>query len=276
MIHLAKTSRELAYLYDIYIAPIWRGCFDQLFAEKLKMPEEGRVLEVNCGTAGQAIHLANALAHKGEVIAVDKNIYMLKLAQAKSSLSQLSNLSFVAGDSLHLNFPNNKFDLVIGDYTFSTYATLEGQIKELMRVAKPGGQVVANLTTRGSFDEFFSIFWEALYECELSEEALPALENLINNRPTLSEAETLLSTAGLTAMHSFQKKEEFLYETATSFFTAPLIEDYLLPHWFSILPPQTNERVQTALTRIIERERGGYNFDISIKATVIVGEKRTV
>ena len=49
---------------------------------------------------------------------------------------------------------------------------------------------------------------------------------------------------------------------------------YMLDKWLGILPPATVEPVVAALERIIDRERGGYSFDVSIKATLIKGEKR--
>ena len=39
----------------------------------------------------------------------------------------------------------------------------------MIRVTKSGATIVLQLATRSSFDEFFSIYWEALHECGLEE-----------------------------------------------------------------------------------------------------------
>lgn len=273
---MSKTKKELAFLYDLYIAPTWRDCFDRLFNEKIGLPGEGRILDVNCGTGGHAIEMADSVADKGDVIAVDESLEMIGLASAKASIKKLKNLSFSVGSTYSLAFPDNSFDLVVGDATFMPPDRLNHQIKELVRVAKPGARVVINVATRGSFDEFFSIFWEALYECDIADELLGKLEGLIKARPTVSDTESMMNSAGLGTPHSFQKKEQFAFETAEVFFNSPLIDDYLMEGWLAILPAKKVEPVTAALKRIIERERGGYSFDVSIKATVLTAEKRNL
>ncbi|MEW6732576.1 MAG: methyltransferase domain-containing protein [Acidobacteriota bacterium] len=271
---MTKSKRELAYLYDLYIAPTWRDCYDRLFNEKLGLPTNGRILDVNCGTGGHAIEMAFALANKGSVIGVDTSLDMIELAHAKAIAAKVGNLNFYVGQAASLAFSDNSFDLVIGDATFSLLDDIKAQLAELVRVALPGARVVLNVTTRGSFDEFFSIFWEALYECQLAEELLSQLETLINARPKVSDVEAVLHEVGLAATQSFQHKECFSYDSAEQFFSAPLIEDYLLGDWLSILPPYALIPVRDALTRIIERERGNYSFDISAKVAMFAGEKR--
>jgi ubiquinone/menaquinone biosynthesis C-methylase UbiE len=269
-----KNGKELAYIYDLCIVPTWRECFDSLFNEKLGLPESGRVLDVNCGTGGHALEMAATLANKGDVTAVDENAEMIGLAQAKAIVAKLQNINFLVNKASSLTFPDNSFDLVVCDASLTPPMKHKTLIRELVRVAKPGATVVLNVTSRGSFDEFFSIFWEALYECRMADEMLGDLEGLIKERPTVSETEVMLREAGLMTMQAYQKKEEFFYETAEHFFTAPLIENFMLEKWFSILPRSAVKRVREALERIIDRERGGYSFDVSIKATMIKGEKR--
>ncbi len=270
---MKRSNRELAYLYDLYVAPTWRDCFDRLFNEKLGLPAEGRVLDVNCGTGGHAIEMASALATKGDVTAIDECGEMIALARAKVTVAKIDNIDFSVASGDALAFPNNSFDLAVCDASFLPPTRLPAQIKELKRVAKPGAMVAIYLATRGSFDEFFSIFWEALYDCHLADELLAPLEGLIKERPTVSDCEDILSGAGLSIKETFQKKEEFLYENAEQFLTAPLIENYMLDGWLAILPPKSIEPVREALARIIDRERAGYNFDVSIKATMFTAEK---
>ena len=60
---------------------------------------------------------------------------------------------------------------------------IEPALAELARVANSGALVVLKLTTRGSFDEFFSIYWESLYNLGLLDYT-PQLEGLITERLT--------------------------------------------------------------------------------------------
>lgn len=272
---LSKTEKERAYLYDLFIAPAWQNCFDDLFNENVGLPEEGRVLDVNCGTGGHSIEMAESLRGRGEVVALDTSGERLELARAKAQIKKLPEVTFFEiADPVSLDFEDNSFDLVVGDASMILSAyDIKEMVSEMVRVAKPGATVALKIASRGSFDEFFSIFWEAIHECHL-DDASEELERLITERLTVSDAEAMAKRAGLKNAKSVTKKEEFFYDTARQFLTAPLIEDFFLDKWMEILPDQqTADRVYRAIERIIDRERHGQQFDFSIKATLIYGQK---
>lgn len=268
-----KTSREMAYLYDLYIVPTWRDCFDQMFNEHIGLPAEGYVLDVNCGTGGHALEIAKTLAEKGEVTAIDESDEMIELARGKAQVLKADNIEFMVGGWLPLPFRDNRFDLVLADASFIPPNRLDNLIGELRRVVKPKSKIVISLATRGSFDEFFSIYWEALYECNLSEQLLPSLEVLINARPTIADVEEVMKVAGLKSVNNYLNKEELFYDDAEQFFTSPLIADFQLEEWLAILPPAKVKSVKSTLVKIIDRERAGHRFDVSIKASIFSAEK---
>jgi ubiquinone/menaquinone biosynthesis C-methylase UbiE len=269
-----STEKELAYRYDIFIVPDWRERFDALVSEKIELPVEGRILEVNCGTGSYAIEIAERIKGKGEVIALDPCKERLELARAKARFKKIDCLSFECAASSNLPFGENEFDAVIADASMLAGGEIEVVLSEITRVAKPGSRVVLKITARGSFDEFFSIYWEALLDCGLIDKVWGALESLIKERSTLSQAEQMAGRAGLKRVESFCRKEEFLYDTGKSFIESPLIKDAFLSKWLSIVPEKQHQRVCKKIVSIIERERHGAPFDLSIKAALITGVKR--
>ena len=52
-----KSQKELAFLYDLYIATDWAERFAALVDEHVELPKEGRALYVAAGTAGHALAL---------------------------------------------------------------------------------------------------------------------------------------------------------------------------------------------------------------------------
>jgi ubiquinone/menaquinone biosynthesis C-methylase UbiE len=268
-----RDNKELAYLYDLFVTPIWREAFDQIVDQEVKLPREGKILDAGCGTGGYAIALSAKLGAKAEVVGIDSCAERLELARAKASVHKLSNVSFTQGSMSALGCADQEFDLVIGDVSLLGPEEIRPTLAELVRVAKPGATVVLKLSTRGSFDEFFSIYWEALHDLGL-EEFTPRLEELITERLTVSQVEELAAQAGLKHVRSVTRKERFDSQDAQTFLTSPLIEDYFLHHWLQILPDQlTRERVRAALVRIIDEERHQMDFDVSIKATLLIGKK---
>jgi len=172
-----------------------------------------------------------------------------------------------------LGLPDGEIDLAIGDASMLTADRIGAALAELARVAKKDATVVLKLTTRGSFDEFFSIYWEALYDLNLTMYS-PQLEELITERWTVTDAERLAAEAGLSEVRSVTQKERFDYKDAETFFDSPIIETFFLDDWMAILPDQqTRLSVQREMAEIIDRERHGMDFDVSIKATVIIGRK---
>ena len=270
---VTKDAKELAYLYDLYIVPVWREVFDRLVDQEVKLPKEGRFLDAGCGTGGFANDLALKGGKKVEVIGVDASLERLSLARGKAEVTKTENIVFQQGELTALEFSDNFFDFAIGDVSLSDPAAIGPTLSELKRVVKEGAMVVLKLTTSGSFDEFFSIYWEALYNLNLTD-FTPELEGLITRRLTVTTAEEAAANAGLTQIRSVTQKERFDYPDATSFFRSPLIETEFLDNWLAILPDsETRTRVKEEMSKIIDRERHAMDFDISIKATLVIGVK---
>ena len=268
-----SNSKELAFRYDLFITPDWRDRFDTLINESIELPVEGRILDVNCGTGAHAIELALRMPGKGEVIGIDPSAERVSIARAKAQVAKLEEIRFEQGGGSDLPFESNQFDAVIGDASMLSADEIDEALAEIVRVAQPDARVVLKLTTSGSFGEFFSIYWEALYEAGIDNDVLTALERLMNEHRTISNAEQMAARAGLRKVETFVSKEEFDYETAEEFLESPLISDYFLSRWLEIVPEEKRDEVLRQIVSIIDRERHSAPFDVSIKATLITGVK---
>jgi ubiquinone/menaquinone biosynthesis C-methylase UbiE len=265
--------KELAFRYDLFIAPDWRDRFDTLINENLELPIEGEILDVNCGTGAHAIELAERMRDKGAVIGIDPSAERIAIARAKAQVTKLDNVRFEQGIASELSFESNRFEAVIGDASMLHGEEIQKLLDEMARVAQPEGRVILKLATHGSFDEFFSIYWEALHETGIDDDVWSALERLLNERGTVSEAEHLAERSGLRNIQSFIGKEEFSYDSAEAFLDSPLIKDSFLYDWLEIVPEGIRSEVRRHIASIIERERRLAPFEVSIKAAVIAGVK---
>lgn len=270
---IMSNPKELAFRYDLFVTPDWRDRFDTLITDNIKLPLEGRFLDVNCGTGAHAIELADQNHGKSEVIGIDPSAERIEIARAKALVRKAKDVKFEQGIASNLPFDNHEFDVVIGDASMLRADEIPDVLAEMVRVARPEGRVILKLTTRGSFDEFFSVYWEALHDTGLSDEVWASLERLIKERNTLSEAESIAERSGLRDVESFVRREEFAFETGSDFLESPLIADYFLSVWVEIVPSERRSEVLGHLASIIDRERSNAPFDVSIKAAVIVGVK---
>jgi ubiquinone/menaquinone biosynthesis C-methylase UbiE len=268
-----RDAKEMAYLYDLFITPAWRLAFDQMVDDEVELPKEGKFLDAECGTGDYTIDLAIRGGAKTEVVGTDPSPEKLVLARGKAEVKKLDRVEFRQGMMRSLEFPDEEFDLVIGDSSMAAPSEIGPALAELRRVARKGATVVLKLTTRGSFDEFFSIYWESLYNLGLLDYT-PQLEGLITERLTVSDAEQIALDAGLNDVRSVTSKERFDYKDGKEFFESPLIEAFFLDDWLAILPDEeTRQRVREQLMKIIDEERHKMDFDVSIKATLIIGRK---
>lgn len=266
-------ERELAYLYDLYTVPLWRETFDRLIDEEVELPKEGRFLDVECGTGGYTIDLAVRGGAKVNVVGVDSSAERLALARGKAEVQMVSRATFQQALPDDLDFTVGEFDLVIGDFSLLPNDEIEEALEELIRVAKKGATVAVKLATHGSFGEFYSVYWEALYNQDLIEYS-PQLEAMITDRLTASNAETLALDAGLQRVRSVTSNEKLEFSDGEAFLASPLIETSFLDDWLAFLPDQQSRRgVLEQLAVIIDRERQALPFELSIKATILIGQK---
>jgi ubiquinone/menaquinone biosynthesis C-methylase UbiE len=270
-----KTDKELAFLYDLYIAPDWGERFAGLMDEHVQLPKEGHVLYVAAGTGGHALAIKERSGQHVTLIGVDESEARLTLARAKATATKLNEVTEFRGTQLEaLAFEDEQFDLVLGDASLVAVERLPEVLAEMVRVAAPGATVALALPTASSFGEFYSIYWEALFNAEMLDES-SIVEQLINERPTVSEVETLAAREGLDLIQSWTNAEEFNYASGAEFLNSPLVGNHFLNYWLEPLTEDeaSRERVISEVARLIDEECAGTDFLLSIKATLIVGQK---
>jgi len=269
-----KSQRELAFLQDLYVATEWGERFAALVDAHVEAPEKGRALYVAAGTGGHALALQERAGAELKLICVDANDECLELARAKA-VAFREGTEFQREQLKALSFADNLFDLVLGDTSLTSPGDLKPIFKEMVRVAKPDATVAWWLPTASSFGEFFSIYWEALQNAGLQDQA-GAVEHLVTALPTVSEVENWAGQSGLEGVASWMSVEEFDYESGEQFFNSPLITDFLLPNWLALVPEASREKVMHELATIIDEERHSGVFPLTLKATLVMGKKGRV
>ena len=97
-----------------------------------------RVLDVACGTGD--LSLALVAGAQAQVVGLDFCRPMLNIAAAKSSQRGLA-IPFVEGDALRLPFHDQSFDGASIAFGLRNLASVEGGLRELLRILRPGGTV---------------------------------------------------------------------------------------------------------------------------------------
>ncbi len=118
-----------------------------------------RALDLCCGTGDVAL----AFAREGlEVVGLDFSEPMLAVAlkrfKVESSKTKIGTVQFLRGDAQRLPFPDARFDIVTIRYGLRNLADWEAGLREMKRVARPGGRLLVL-----DFGKPDNALWRALY-----------------------------------------------------------------------------------------------------------------
>ena len=266
-----KSDKELAFLQDLFIAPDWGERFAELIDEHIKLPKEGEALYVAAGTGGHALALHERAGEKLELLCVDENPECLELARAKATATN-EQITFRTTQLDNLDLKDNRFDLVIANASLVSRQRVRKMFSEIVRVAAPGATIALTLPTYSSFGEFFSIYWEALHNNGLIDHESD-VEQLITELPTVSDIEQLAEDEGLKDIASWTRIEEFDFESGEQFLSSPLVAEFLMHEWLALVPDDRRAALFSEISRLINEERHEAEFALSVKATLVVGQK---
>ncbi|MDM7275145.1 MAG: bifunctional demethylmenaquinone methyltransferase/2-methoxy-6-polyprenyl-1,4-benzoquinol methylase UbiE [Thermoprotei archaeon] len=100
-------------------------------------------LDVCTGTGMLALELADSIRPGGRVVGVDFSRNMLAIARERvKNLGFENTVELVEGDALSLPFNDDTFDCVTLAFCLRHFESIEEAVKEMVRVAKPGGRIV--------------------------------------------------------------------------------------------------------------------------------------
>ena len=134
-----------------------------------------KVLDVCTGTGELALAYADKIGAEGFVIASDFCFEMLVIGDEKVERKERrAGTSFLAADTLILPFLDDTFDVVSVGFGIRNVSDLEMGIREMARVAAPGGRVVILEFTQPVNPLFRSLYY--FYFTKI----LPFVGNLIS------------------------------------------------------------------------------------------------
>jgi demethylmenaquinone methyltransferase/2-methoxy-6-polyprenyl-1,4-benzoquinol methylase len=115
----------------------WRRLVAKRLQGTLNQPG-ALALDVACGTGELSLALSEVSGAR--IIGLDFCRPMLEIASRKSSQDSVKAV-FVEGDALRLPFSDKTFDAVSIAFGLRNLSSVEGGLKELKRILKPGGRV---------------------------------------------------------------------------------------------------------------------------------------
>ena len=165
----------------------------------------GRALDLATGTGDLALELVRS-GQVTTVVGLDLVPDMLQAARAKFLRRGVQSIALVAGDALSLPFPDGTFACVTSGFLLRNLPDLEAALREMVRVTRPGGRVVAlditPVASRGLFSALFRFYFRRVVPwmgglIAGDREAYTYLPSSVDPFPPAPELARLFESAGL-------------------------------------------------------------------------------
>ncbi|MEO5780937.1 class I SAM-dependent methyltransferase [Arthrobacter sp. PAMC25284] len=134
----------------------WHGPVGDAMIEDARLRPDARIIDIASGT-GEPGLTAAAMVPSGHVILMDISTGMLRVAAEKAESRGLDNVRTVVCDVTELPFGDKSFDTVFCRFGFMFFPEMSAALAELVRVAKPGGRIVASVWARAAENPWASL-----------------------------------------------------------------------------------------------------------------------
>ena len=134
---IQKAYARWAPIYDIVCGPIFEN--GRRAAARAAREVGGRILEIGVGTGLSFDDYDNST----EVVGIDLSAPMIARAKARLANGQYPYVKDILQmDAADLDFKDQSFDCVVGQFVITLVADPERVLSECARVLKPGGQII--------------------------------------------------------------------------------------------------------------------------------------
>jgi phosphatidylethanolamine/phosphatidyl-N-methylethanolamine N-methyltransferase len=132
-----RVYEKLANVYDLVFGPTLHP--GRLVAiDRMGIRPNDRVLEVGVGTGiNTSLYPSNC-----QVTGIDLSSSMLEKARERVAREHLRNVRLLEMDAASLTFADDSFDIVYAPYLVSVVPDPVKVVREMHRVAKPGGKII--------------------------------------------------------------------------------------------------------------------------------------
>jgi demethylmenaquinone methyltransferase/2-methoxy-6-polyprenyl-1,4-benzoquinol methylase len=117
-------------------------------------------LDVCCGTGMLTLELARAITPGGRVTGIDFSPAMLAVARQRVRESVYNSaIELLQGNAMSLPFPEASFDCATIAFALRNVPDIEGALREMLRVLRPGGRLVSLELAKPSWPFFKQLYY---------------------------------------------------------------------------------------------------------------------
>jgi ubiquinone/menaquinone biosynthesis C-methylase UbiE len=126
----------------------------EIMLDKIGIRAGASCIDLGCGALGIIEPLSRRAGSNGRVVGVDLDDRQLAAARHMVSKNGLENVEILERDAYHTGLPDQSFDLVHVRFVFAPVGRDDELLRELLRLAKPGGVIAIQEPDSSSWNCF--------------------------------------------------------------------------------------------------------------------------
>jgi ubiquinone/menaquinone biosynthesis C-methylase UbiE len=140
--------------------------------QQVTVPRDATILDVGCG-GGSTVHKLAAMAAEGKVVGLDYSAASVAVSRGTNARQiDAGRVQIEQGSVAALPFPDSTFDLVTAVETHYYWPDLPANVREILRVLKPGASfaLIAETYRGGPFRILYGLVMPLIRAAFLSDE----------------------------------------------------------------------------------------------------------
>ncbi|HYL91962.1 MAG TPA: methyltransferase domain-containing protein [Alphaproteobacteria bacterium] len=222
---------------------LWSAPFGLALLDTVRLRRGITVVDIGTGGGFPLIELAKRLDPASTFYGIDPDNDVLDLARAKATALGLTNIHLLPEPAEHIALADSSVDLIVSNNGINNVADAEQVLRECVRIARPGAQMVLTVNLPETMHEFYSVFAAVLRDLSLTSEIQAMRDHIYAKRKPLATTEAWIRAAGFTIASSQLDSFTLNYLDGTAFFKHQEISLYFLPPWREVVKPEHRERV---------------------------------
>lgn len=271
----AQSVREqrIARTLDREVAPLWHDRFARLLYRHLPRGADCFTLDVHCGPGRTTYELLERLGPNSRVLALEPDPALRNLAKARMRTEWKRRVYLKDGALTDVvGMGADTYDLVTANLVLGEVQSFRESLREILRVTKPGGYVLATLPMAGTWAEVEDLFREVLRDASLKD-AARRLRHLARMRPTGNDLARTIADLGVGPNHFVveQERASLLFASGREFLFSPVIEHGPLRSWKAILGAHAKpQELFWKLKEAIDAYHSASVFSVTVALGVLV------
>jgi SAM-dependent methyltransferase len=257
-----QLSSADAAVLETFVVPRYLSLFGELALEMLLAGPTGRIVHLGCRT-GYPNHELLDRFDEVTIVAVDGSPEALDLAQSMAAGTGDVPIHYGLAEQLPLDIDEAQYSHVLTLHPLAREEDRAELFREARRLLCPGGQLLAALPLRGSFQELGDLLKE--YALKHGHDDFgDRVERMMIRRPTIEILAEQLEAAALVDVDVEIRKTRLLFDSGRAFVDDPITRLLVVPDLATELEVDDLAEPIGYLRDAIDRYWSEHQFDLTL------------